>query len=109
VTHYPIVVAAGHREPPSHGLRDLDPLLAIARAGGIGLWLHGHRHDAYHHPRTDLAPFPVICAGSATQAGRWSYRDYTLTGHRLLARRRVFDEEAERFRDAEAFELDLPG
>jgi 3',5'-cyclic AMP phosphodiesterase CpdA len=108
VTHYPVRLASGHPEHRGHGLRDLDDLLAVARRGGIGLWLHGHRHDAYHHPVSDFAPFPVICAGSATQHAFWSYKDYTLTGRRLRAVQRVYDEQAECFRDARTFEVELP-
>src|SRR5262249_19634240 len=49
VTHYPVARASGRREPRVRVLRDLDDLLAVAQRGGVGLWLHGHRHDAYHH------------------------------------------------------------
>src|SRR5205085_818761 len=72
VTHYPIAQASGRRERRVRLLRDLDDLVGVATAGGIGLWLHGHRHDAYHHSAAETAPFPVICAGSATQTGQWS-------------------------------------
>jgi 3',5'-cyclic AMP phosphodiesterase CpdA len=108
VTHYPVWLAAGGRERRAHGLRDLDDLVAVARRGGVGLWLHGHRHHAYHHTATEFAGFPVICAGSATQRGLWSYSDYTLTGRRLRAVARVYDLEREGFRDGVAFELELP-
>jgi hypothetical protein len=109
VTHYPIARASGSRERRPRLLRDLDDLLATAAAGGVGLWLHGHRHDAYHHSAAELAPFPVICAGSATQTGHWSYGDYTLAGTHLSGRQRVFDPARNRFRDGRSFELDLPG
>jgi hypothetical protein len=109
VTHYPVWRASGKRERRGHGLRDLDDLVAVARRGGIGLWLHGHRHETYHHTTSDFAPFPVICAGSATQRGRWSYKDYTLTGHRLRAVQRVFDEKEGAFRDGATFEVELSG
>ncbi|HMQ71414.1 MAG TPA: hypothetical protein PKD25_02760, partial [Rubrivivax sp.] len=42
--------------------------------------VHGHRHDSYFHPNEALAPFPVICAGSATQTGFWSYKEYFIVG-----------------------------
>jgi 3',5'-cyclic AMP phosphodiesterase CpdA len=108
VTHYPVCRATGRRESRGHGLRDLDELLAVARAGGVGLWLHGHRHHAYHHHAPAVAPFPVVCAGSATQRGLWSYGEYTLTGRRLRAVQRVYDHAAGGFRDGRTFELDLP-
>lgn len=108
VTHYPVCRACGNAEAPSHALRDLDDLVRVAAEGGVGLWLHGHRHDAYHHPTTPQAPFPVVCAGSATQRDLWSYKQYTLIGRRLTARRRVYDPEARAFRDAGSFELELP-
>ena len=108
VTHYPVCLASGRPERGTHCLRDLHDLAEVARAGGIGLWLHGHRHDAYEHPRTEWTPFPVICAGSSTQNQRWSYGDYTLTGHQLQGVRRTFDLTTGQFRDATTFALDLP-
>jgi 3',5'-cyclic AMP phosphodiesterase CpdA len=109
VTHYPIAVPEGKPEHHFRVLRDLDDLVAVAARGGIGLWLHGHRHDAYHHGPSPLAPFPVICAGSATQSGRWSYGEYTITGNRLQASRRVFRAEMGRFDEEQSFEMELPG
>ena len=109
VTHYPVVVASGRRERKVRALRDLDDLLRVAKRGGVELWLHGHRHKSYHHYTSKLAPFPVICAGSATQQKIWSYWVYTLDGRRLQVVRRAYDKLVEGFRDAEAFEWVLPG
>lgn len=108
VTHYPIWLAEGRREHTFHGLRDLEDLIAVAERGGVVLWLHGHRHENYHHAHSERTPFPVICAGSTTQHGRWSYNDYTLSGSRLRAVQRVFVEEQGSFREGRTFELDLP-
>jgi 3',5'-cyclic AMP phosphodiesterase CpdA len=108
VTHYPIWLAEGRRERAFHGLRDLEDLIAAAQRGGIVLWLHGHRHEHYHHLHSEHTPFPVICAGSITQHGRWAYNDYTLTGSHLCVVQRVFVEEQGSFRDERTFELDLP-
>ena len=108
VTHYPVYLADGRPEHAFHGLRDLDDLISVARRGGVVLWLHGHRHEHYHHPHSERTPFPVICAGSATQHGCWSYSDYTLSGPRLRAVQRVFVEAEGAFRDERVFELDLP-
>ena len=108
VTHYPVWLAGGRREARGHGLRDLDELVAVAQRGGVSLWLHGHRHAAYHHHPSEYAPFPVLCAGSATQHGLWSYSEYTLTGQRLAVLHRVFDDPTGRFRDGRSFELLLP-
>ena len=99
VTHYPVWLADGRPEHAFHGLRDLDDLISVARRGGVVLWLHGHRHEHYHHPHSERTPFPVICAGSATQHGCWSYSDYTLSGPRLRAVQRVFVEAEGAFRD----------
>jgi 3',5'-cyclic AMP phosphodiesterase CpdA len=108
VTHYPIWLAEGGPEHAFHGLRDLVDLLSVAQRGGVVLWLHGHRHERYHHTHCERMPFPVICAGSVTQRGRWSYNDYTLTGSRLRAVQRVFVESEGRFGDERVFELDMP-
>jgi 3',5'-cyclic AMP phosphodiesterase CpdA len=107
VTHYPIAIPSGKPEHHFRVLRDVDDLVAVAVRGGIGLWLHGHRHDAYHLLPGEAAPFPVICAGSATQTHRWSYDEHTITGRHLLARRRVFDAARGAFRDGATFELEL--
>jgi 3',5'-cyclic AMP phosphodiesterase CpdA len=109
VTHYPVWLANGKRELRARRLHDLDDLVSVCVRGGIGLWLHGHRHHNYHTPPAGHVPFPVICAGSVTQHGLWSYKDYTLTGNRLNVLTRVFDWEKSAFRDDEAYELELPG
>jgi 3',5'-cyclic AMP phosphodiesterase CpdA len=108
VTHYPVALASGKPEHSWHLLRDLDSLLGVARRGGIGLWLHGHRHDVYHLTPSEVVPFPVLCAGSATQAGLWSYGEYTIRGTRLEAQVRVYDPATGAFRDGESFRLELP-
>jgi 3',5'-cyclic AMP phosphodiesterase CpdA len=109
VTHYPVVRASGKPEHRAHGLRDLNELVTVAAEGGVCVWLHGHRHGAYHHLQTRHAPFPVVCAGSATQSGRWSYGEYTITDRQFRAVRRVFDAHEGRFRDAATFAFDLCG
>jgi 3',5'-cyclic AMP phosphodiesterase CpdA len=107
VTHYPVFDAGGTPERRGHGLRDLTDVLAVARRGGVSLWLHGHLHHDYHHLPTELAPFPILCAGSATQRKRWSYGECTLDGRRLHVLRRVYDADKECFVDRETFELEL--
>jgi 3',5'-cyclic AMP phosphodiesterase CpdA len=109
VTHYPVVRASGKLEHRAHGLRDLNDLVTVAAEGGVCVWLHGHRHGAYHHLQTRHAPFPVICAGSATQSGRWSYGEYTITDRQFHAVRRVYDAREGRFRDAATFTFTLSG
>src|SRR5947208_1427610 len=47
VTHYPVCVADGRPESRWHGLRDLAETVRVAADGGVGLWLHGHRHTPY--------------------------------------------------------------
>jgi 3',5'-cyclic AMP phosphodiesterase CpdA len=108
VTHYPVCLADCRRERFAHGLRDLDATVNVAREGGICLWLHGHRHGFYHLQNPPQTPFPIICAGSSTQSGLWSYGEYVIEDTRLLGTRRVFDPSSDGFRDAETFELTLP-
>jgi 3',5'-cyclic AMP phosphodiesterase CpdA len=107
VTHYPVGLANGRRERKTHGLRDLDALVKVAAEGGVCLWLHGHRHHTYQLVDTDLAPFPVICSGSATQTGCWSYGEYVIDQQRLSGLQRVYDLQAACFRDGPRFELNL--
>jgi hypothetical protein len=108
VIHFPICLASGRPEIPFHGLRDLDRVLAVAQAGGVGLWLHGHRHSPYYLQTPTGSAFPAICAGTATQRGLWSYGEYTITENNLEAVRRAYDPEGRRFRDVESFTLQLP-
>jgi 3',5'-cyclic AMP phosphodiesterase CpdA len=105
VTHYPVTLASGRRERRSHGLRDLGEVVRAAAEGGVCLWVHGHRHTPYYLTAPPLAPFPVVCAGSATQWGLWSYAEYRIDGERCQVLRRVFDAEVGGFRDGESFEL----
>jgi 3',5'-cyclic AMP phosphodiesterase CpdA len=108
ITHYPVYLADGRREKRWRGLRDLDDMVEIAARGGVCLWLHGHRHHFYHLRPANGLPFPVVCAGSATQSRRWSYAEFTLEGLSCRCVRRVFDPAAATFQDAESFELQLP-
>jgi hypothetical protein len=89
-------------------LRDLDALVKVATAGGVSLWLHGHRHNAYRLVSAELAPFPVVCSGSATQTGRWSYGVYAIEDHKLRGQERIYDGQRRNFRDGTSFEIDLP-
>jgi 3',5'-cyclic AMP phosphodiesterase CpdA len=108
VTHYPVALANGRHERRTHGLRDLTDLVTVAARGGVCLWLHGHRHEAYHLPEPGQAPFPVICAGSATQTGHWSYGEYSLEGRRCRVVCRVYDPKVRQFQERLAYELQLP-
>lgn len=108
VTHYPVVRASGWPEPTVRHLRDLRDVLAVCRRCRVSLWLHGHVHGAYRFPAGRIAPFPIICAGSATQTGLWSYGDYTLSGRRLTAEVRVYDPAKGSFQPGDTFELELP-
>jgi 3',5'-cyclic AMP phosphodiesterase CpdA len=107
VTHYPICIADGRCEGFAHGLLDLRDTIDVAAAGGVVLWLHGHRHSFYWFQKPSFAPFPVICAGSATQTGLWSYGEYVIEGDRLEGTKRVFDPEIDAFCDDVRFELTL--
>ena len=107
VTHYPVCIADGRREGIAHGLLDVRRTIDVAAAGGVVLWLHGHRHSFYWFQRPKFAPFPVICAGSATQNALWSYGEYVVDGDHLLGTKRVFDPLTDAFRDADRFELTL--
>jgi 3',5'-cyclic AMP phosphodiesterase CpdA len=107
VLHFPICLASGAPERFYHSLRRLEPLLDVANAGGVNLWLHGHRHSPYHFKQAPGARFPAICAGSATQTGIWTYGEYTIADNVLTAVRRAFDPSVRGFVDAETFTLAL--
>jgi 3',5'-cyclic AMP phosphodiesterase CpdA len=108
VTHYPYCLAEGSPERRSHRLRDRADLMDVAVRGKISLWLHGHRHDPYVVTDANLAPLPILCGGSSTQCGYWSYGLYTLTGSTLNVQRRGFMPQEQCFRPLETFDLQLP-
>jgi 3',5'-cyclic AMP phosphodiesterase CpdA len=107
ITHYPVCLSSGRRENPVHGLRDLAETIEVAANGGIGLWLHGHRHQVYYFQKPPQAPFPVICIGSATQNGLWSYGEYTVEGCDFRVLIRKFDRKSGKFLDCSRFEVRL--
>lgn len=107
ILHFPICLSGGGREPGYHGLRDLDAVLAVAQAGGVNLWLHGHRHTPYFIQQPGSVRFPVICAGTATQQDIWSYGEYAINENSLRAIRRVYDPGGRCFREVETFALRL--
>jgi len=108
VTHYPLYLADGEPEHRWRLLRDWRNFRALAVDNGISLWLHGHRHTGYVLPATADQPFPIICAGSATQDGRWSWNEYIIRGSRLTMNRRTWEPEEQRFFDAETRVIELP-
>lgn len=108
VTHYPLRTETGQLEKRLRVLRDHAAALAAARDCGVALWLHGHIHRPFVRGATDEVPFPMICAGSATQTGRWSYHEYTVTGRHLLGVRRSYDPAADAYREADRFTMLLP-
>lgn len=109
VSHYPIAMANGKPEPRLHRLRDWRRVRAVAAECGVGLWLHGHKHGWYVLPAGGDMPFAAVCAGSSTQTKRWGYHEYAIDGWKLSGLRRVYDPAAGAFRDADTFELVLPG
>jgi 3',5'-cyclic AMP phosphodiesterase CpdA len=106
VTHYPLFRECGQRDSGHHGLANLDEVLEAARAAHISAWLHGHRHKAYC--LTGPLPFPVICAGSATDSGCWRYHQYEVEGRDLRLRRRVYRPASGRFETDSEQALLLP-
>jgi hypothetical protein len=109
VTHYPVRLASGRRERRSHGLPNLAEVLAVAADGGVCLWLHSHRHGAYRLTLPGVAPFPIVCAGSSTQRGLWSYGAYTIDGLHFQGVRRVFQPDGGDFADGDVFDFELVG
>jgi 3',5'-cyclic AMP phosphodiesterase CpdA len=106
VTHYPVLRECGQRETGHHGLANLDEVLEAARSAGISAWLHGHRHKAYC--LTGALPFPVICAGSATDSGCWTYHQYEIEERDLRMHRRVYRRTSGRFEAGDSLNFKLP-
>jgi 3',5'-cyclic AMP phosphodiesterase CpdA len=108
VTHYPLRLEDGRPETRWRRLRDARKVLDIAKAADVRLWVHGHRHGNYFRESEPAVPFPLICAGSATQTGRWSYNTYTFVDGKLYGRRRVWEPNEGKFVDGAHFDLGFP-
>lgn len=108
VTHYPLYLSDGSPEDRWRQLRDWPAFRKLVLEIGISLWLHGHRHRGYLLTPNDDHPFPIICSGSATQAGLASWNEYTITGSSLTMIRRRLNPTETRFEDSDRFELPLP-
>jgi 3',5'-cyclic AMP phosphodiesterase CpdA len=107
VTHHHVCQADEEGEKYWHVLRDLDALIDVAARGDVCLWLHGHQHNAYHVVSPRRVPFPVVCAGSITQRGQWSYLHYTISGLHCHGVYRAYDPALHTFYEARSFDLDL--
>ena len=108
VTHYPVCLANGRPERSVRALKDLDQLLTVARQGKISLWLHGHRHNHYIISPDSVVPFPVICAGSATQEKLWSYGEYTISQGTIQINQRIYQPAQNRFIDQDPVTIPIP-
>jgi len=108
VTHYPLCLADGKPETLWRRLRDARRLADLATKFHVRLWLHGHRHASYFRKPDQWLPFPVVCAGSATHAGRWSYNEYTFVDGQVHGRRRVWSPASGQFVDGDEFSLPFP-
>lgn len=109
VTHYPLRTASGRLERRSHRLADHAAVLAAAREAGVGLWLHGHIHRPFVLTPTVEIPFPVVCAGSATQTGRWAHNEYVIDGWAVSMTRRVWRPADGEFAEEERVKFDIAG
>lgn len=107
VTHYPLYLASGRPERHARSLRDATQVVKVAAEGGVKLWLHGHRHGFYWFENVPDVPFAMVCAGSGTQSGLWSYLEYDLEGDRLQGRRRTYDARFGKYQDADGFTIRL--
>jgi len=108
VTHYPLRTAKGKPERRSHRLLDHREALATAIECRVSLWLHGHIHSPFVLQPSAQIPFPVICAGSATQVHRFAHNEYELEGATLRMQRKVYELASGRFTDTERYQFALP-
>ncbi|MBY0513415.1 MAG: metallophosphoesterase [Gemmataceae bacterium] len=109
VSHYPLLTRLRKPEAKWHRLKDWAEVRDAAAACRVGLWLHGHKHAWYVLEAGPDLPFPTVNVGSSTQAKLWGYHEYAIDGWKLRGLRRVYDPDADRFRDADTFELELAG
>lgn len=108
VTHYPLYLADGTPEKRWRRMRDWRSFQNLLIENHVALSLHGHRHVGYIlEPQVPDQPFPIICAGSATQFGKWAWNEYTIQDLKLSMIRRTWDPSTERFVESEQHNLQL--
>lgn len=107
VTHYPIALPCGRPEKRHRRLRDLPALLEVVQNHGVNLWLHGHRHNAYHLEPTPEQPVPALCVGSGTMRDHWTYAEYTFDGKKLFIEYRAFQPRPAHFETVRHLEVPL--
>ena len=83
--------------------------LTLSGFGGIGLWLHGHIHHPFVLPLGSVIPFPVVCAGSATQTNRWAHNEYVIDGRDVTMTRRLWNPDDGRFDEAAKVKFEITG
>ncbi len=105
MTHYPLRAENGRVERRSHRLSDHKAVLAAAVEAKISLWIHGHIHRPF--VLDEGLPFPVICAGSATQTGRWAHNIYEFEGRELTMKRRTWNPTSGGFDEGEGRRIEL--
>ncbi len=98
VTHYAPFRHDGTPDSRRHGILDCEAFLDLLRRHPVDLIVHGHIHRNYVIPPS-VFPIPIVCAGSATHAGREHYNLYTIDDEGdLEIEVRKFDPQEERFR-----------
>ena len=80
-----------------------------AAACGVGLWLHGHIHQPFVLPVSAGIPFPVVCAGSATQTHKWAHNEYVVAGRRVTMTRRVWNPNEGTFDESPPVKFEIAG
>jgi 3',5'-cyclic AMP phosphodiesterase CpdA len=109
VTHYPLRTASGRLERRSHRLVDHALALAAAKEAGVGLWLHGHIHQPFVLLAGEVIPFPVVCAGSATQTNKWAHNEYVVDGRAVTMTRRVWNPQEGTFEAEQEVTFEITG
>jgi 3',5'-cyclic AMP phosphodiesterase CpdA len=107
VTHYPYVRADGSFETYFRRLTDADALAELLARYGVVAWLHGHRHSPYFHPPQLARGFALICSGSATQRGIWSYYEHQWGEKSLHLSRRAYWLPTDEFVEVSQTEIPL--
>ncbi|MDF1663464.1 MAG: metallophosphoesterase [Planctomycetota bacterium] len=64
--HYGFFLENGKPDKKSHGLRDADELLEVAKNNGVDLIVHGHIHERFVHQVGEITPVAIANAGSLT-------------------------------------------
>ena len=96
--HYGFFLENGKPDKPSHGLRDAEQILKLAKSYNVDLIVHGHIHERFVLPVSEVIPVAIANTGSLTDKKHdRSYHIYEMTNDGFSVSVRRYDDQKEEF------------